>query len=266
MNLGIFKNNSNKVEEPEVFHIYVTRFNEAVSLYEQKKLKEALEKFNRIFDPISELSNEKKVITPQFLAQIEINKTTILIDLEKFDEAKSLFNMATLKWPYNEWKLYDNQLYEYNYNLWIILMNLWNLDNADDYLNKAIEIILNKFYDMKKYSNLRESVIKISKNKQMWTYIEKKLENSKSILDSIIDEKIKNYLWFEIMDALYLAKEWLWKSEEAKWLAKTILDNAEKLWMPHIKKKWIKIIEWTYNSTLNFDKSSDKDIDTIKIN
>jgi len=152
-----------------VSRTFVERFNEAAGLASQGRYEDALEAYDNIHAPFDDY-NEERVMTGEFMGMIEIRKAYCLMDLERYDEARTIFESKLVKAALEQFN--NATLYDYFFSYGNTLGYLGAIKKMDTVMNKALAIALQELDDLKKLEAVWYWIMYWAKKHEQWVYLE----------------------------------------------------------------------------------------------
>lgn len=154
---------------------FVERFNEAAGLARQGKYEEALEAYDNIHAPFADYS-EERVMTGEFMGMIEVRKAYCLMDLERYDEAKEIFESKLVKAALGQFN--KATLYDYFLSYGNTLGYLGDIKKMNAVMYKALSIAAQELDDMKKQEDIWYWIMYWAKKHKKWFYLEEQCVNA----------------------------------------------------------------------------------------
>lgn len=130
-----------------VSSIFVNRFDEATNLERNGNHAEALEKYQAIFRD-EDGGKSERVITAEFYATVEMRKAYCLMDLQKYQEAKAIFEELD---DFFAGQLNTLRLYDFYFSYGNTLGNLGLLKEMEDKMARAMNIAAEYLEDGEKF-------------------------------------------------------------------------------------------------------------------
>ncbi len=148
--------------------LFLQRFAEASDLAAQGQSAAALAKFKTIF--IDE--NQQKIpgaITGEFLATVELRKAYCLMDLQRYIEAKAIFEQLDQLLA-GQFGMVD--LYDFYFSYGNTLGNLGLLTEMEDRMARAMNIATEELQDANRFRDLWYWILHWEKHYQAWELVE----------------------------------------------------------------------------------------------
>ncbi|MGB3340625.1 MAG: hypothetical protein WBB37_03990 [bacterium] len=158
-----------------VSRTFVERFNEAAGLASQGRYEDALEAYDNIHAPFDDYS-EERVMTGEFMGMIEIRKAYCLMDLERYDEARTIFESKLVKAALGQFN--KATLYDYFFSYGNTLGYLGAIRKMDTVMSKALAIALQELDDLKKLETVWYWIMYWAKKHEQWVYLEEQCINA----------------------------------------------------------------------------------------
>jgi len=158
-----------------VSRTFVERFNEAAGLAHQGRYEEALEAYDNIHAPFDDY-NEERIMTGEFMGMIEIRKAYCLMDMERYDEARAIFESKLVKAALGQFN--KASLYDYFLSYGNTLGYLGAIKKMDGVMCKALTIALGELDDLKKLETVWYWIMYWAKKHGQWAYLEEQCTNA----------------------------------------------------------------------------------------
>lgn len=163
-----------KIQSP-VSRTFVERFNEAAGLARQGRYEDALEAYDNIHAPFEDY-HEERVMTGEFMGMIEIRKAYCLMDLGRYDEARTIFESKLVKAAIGQFN--KATLYDYLFSYGNTLGYLGAIKKMDTIMRKALVIALGELDDLKKLETVWYWIMYWAKKHEQWSYLEEQCINA----------------------------------------------------------------------------------------
>jgi tetratricopeptide (TPR) repeat protein len=168
----------NDKSELPVSRTFVERFNEAAGLARQGRYEEALEAYDNIHAPFDDYT-EERVMTGEFMGMIEIRKAYCLMDLERYDEAREIFESKLVKAAVGQFN--KATLYDYFFSYGNTLGYLGDIKKMDSVMHKALAITMQELDDQEKLQDVWYWIMYWAKQHEKWAYLEEQCINAHRI-------------------------------------------------------------------------------------
>lgn len=152
-----------------VSRTFVERFNEAAGFAQQGRYEEALEAYDNIHAPFDDYT-EERIMTGEFMGMIEIRKAYCLMDLERYDEARKMFESKLVKASLDQFN--RSTLYDYFFSYGNTLGFLGDIKKMDKAMHRAMAIAMQELDDLKKIESVWYWIMFWAKKHQKWAYLE----------------------------------------------------------------------------------------------
>ncbi len=152
-----------------VSSIFVNRFDEATNLQSNGNHEEALEKYQAIFRD-EDGGKSERVITAEFYATVEMRKAYCLMDLQKYQEAKAIFEELD---DFFAGQLDMIGLYDFYFAYGNTLGNLGLLKEMEGKMARAMNIAAEYLEDGEKFRNVWYWVLYWEGFHQAWESLSK---------------------------------------------------------------------------------------------
>lgn len=148
---------------------YLEVFNRAAKLARERRFEAALSEWNRIVNSSSEDSLTGGVLTGDFLGQAHLRKAWVLMDLERFEEAREVFASETLEACLTQFDL--EVLYDYFYSYGHTLGQLGKISDMDDRFTRALNIASEHLGDEDRCEACWRGLLQHARDHGAWTYL-----------------------------------------------------------------------------------------------
>jgi len=170
---------------PELIEI----FNKGARLAREGKSEEALAEFDKILNPSKERKDENKekkiVITGEFLGVTMMRKAWILMDLERYEDAKKVFEDEVMEACLGQFEM--GTLYDYFFAYGNTLGDLGDIKGMDDKLSRALGIASEKLGDRERCFQCWSNLLILGLKAKDWEYLEKESVNALTFAENTQD-------------------------------------------------------------------------------
>jgi tetratricopeptide (TPR) repeat protein len=149
---------------------FIDVFNQAADLARAGQPAQALAMYNRLSEGRVSGGDSDRVVTGEFLGVVELRRAYCLMDLERFSEARRVFESEHMQAFLTQFD-YDN-LYEYFFSYGNVLGNLGDVDQMDEMLSRALGIAAEHLGDLRKCESCWYYIMYWGKSAGKWQYLE----------------------------------------------------------------------------------------------
>ncbi len=154
---------------------FVERFNEAAGLARQGRFEEALKAYDDLHAPFED-QNEARIMTGEFMGMIEIRKAYCLMDLKRYDRARTIFESKLVEAALGQFN--KATLYDYSFSYGNTLGFLGAIREMNKVMGKALQIALHELDDLKLCEDTWYRRMYWAKEHQQWAYLEEQCINA----------------------------------------------------------------------------------------
>lgn len=154
---------------------FIKRFNQAAALAREGKYEEALEAYEKIND-LFDNPEEARMMTGEFMGMIELRKAYCLMDLERYEETRQLFESDILRAALGQFN--KETLYDYFFSYGNVLGYLGLIEEMGNAMTKALNIAAEELDDLKRCENVWYWIMYCAKEHGEWKYLEEQCINA----------------------------------------------------------------------------------------
>ncbi len=154
---------------------FVERFDAAAALARDGKYEEALKAYELIHAPFKDYK-EPRIMTGEFMGMIELRKAYCLMDLDRHEEARSIFESKLVKAALSQFN--KPTLFDYYFSYGNALGNLGDIEKMNYMMSKALAVATKELNDVKRCENVWYWVMYWAKKHEKWTYLEEQCINA----------------------------------------------------------------------------------------
>ncbi|MDX2242991.1 MAG: hypothetical protein NW224_20110 [Leptolyngbyaceae cyanobacterium bins.302] len=189
---------------------FIQRYNQAAALARAGQHQQALEAYQEILAPTPDATAPRDV-TGEFLAHIELGKLYCLMDLGRYDEAKTLCENEQMQEALLE-QLNMAGLFDYYFSYGNTLGHLGLTPEMDRAMTAALTLAADELGDMERCEQVWKWILRWGREHQQWDYL---LEQCKLAHQFGINNE--SYLLQQLAgEAAFYAMRGLDRREEAK--------------------------------------------------
>ncbi|MEO1209589.1 MAG: hypothetical protein AAFX78_08610 [Cyanobacteria bacterium J06638_20] len=216
----------------EISPTFIKRFEVAARLGDAGHPEQALSAYEAILAPFDDAS-EPREMTLEFLGKVELGKIYCLIDLQRFEEAKTLCESSQMRDVYAD-QLSTPSLYEYCFAYANILGTLGQVAEMNEQIVVAINIAVEHLEDLKRCERAFKLSLIHGKENQAWPYL---LEQS-HIAYQFGSNNRSFYLQLIAGEFAFFALRGLGQKERARRGAEKIIERYRQADVPNKVHEW----------------------------
>jgi len=158
-----------------VSRTFIERFDKAAALAREGRYEEALNAYEQIHAPFKDYK-EPRIMTGEFMGMIELRKAYCLMDLDRYEEARELFESKLVKAALGQFN--KETLYDYYFSYGNTLGNLGDIEKMDQVMSQALTVAAKELHDLKRCENAWYWVMYWAKKHAKWEYLEEQCVNA----------------------------------------------------------------------------------------
>ncbi|MEW6515374.1 MAG: hypothetical protein AB1439_00530 [candidate division FCPU426 bacterium] len=170
----------------------IEMFNQAAKLAREEHYEESLALWEQILDPKKrpghQASDERMVVTGDFLGQSMLRKAWVLMDLERYPEAREVFASDLMEACLGQFEL--DILYEYFFSFGNTLGSLGDIEGMDDKLSRAMSIAAEELGDYQKLRQCWLNLLDHAARNRDWKYILRESDVCLKLAQNYKDEEL----------------------------------------------------------------------------
>lgn len=198
----------------------IQQFNEAADLAREGEFEASLAAWNRLLNPTDEDKREKRVTTGDFLGQSYMRKAWVLMDLQRWAEAREVFEDEVLQACLGQFS--TENLYEYFYSYANTLGILGEVEPMDVAFSKAMHIAAEHLGDAQRLHYCWKNLMYFAEITESWDYLLGEVDACIQLAANIGDEKLGTM--GQLNKALALAN--LGRNAEARSIVEPAMERA----------------------------------------
>ncbi len=154
---------------------FIERFDKAAALAREGKYEEALHAYDDLHAPFEDY-NEARVMTGEFMGMIELRKAYCLMDLKRYDKARTIFESKLVEAALGQFN--KATLYDYSFSYGNTLGFLGAIREMNEVMGKALQIAFQELDDLKLCEDTWYWRMYWAKEHQQWAYLEEQCINA----------------------------------------------------------------------------------------
>ncbi len=166
----------------------IALFNQAAGLAREGRFEESLKVWDQLLGPQKQDPDQRLVLTGDFLGQATMRKAWVLMDLERYAEARDVLGSDVMQACLGQFEL--KVLYEYFFSFGNVLGTLGDIAGMDDKFSRAMGIAAEELGDYPKVRQCWLNLLDHALQHKAWKYILRESDACRSLAENYADKEL----------------------------------------------------------------------------